>query len=117
MAHFAKLDENNVVLEVVIVNNNDAKTEQDGIDFLITLYGGYNGWKQCSYNNGIRKQFPSKGYTYNMEFDVFVAPQPFPSWTIDGNHDWQPPTPKPTDEKYYIWNETNKSWDISHIMS
>lgn len=107
MAHFAKLDENNTVVEVVVVHNNDAPNEGSGVLFLEHLFG-YSNWKQCSYSGSIRKQFPGIGFTYDPVPDVFVAPQPFPSWSLDTNHDWQAPTPKP--EGMFQWDEASLAW-------
>jgi hypothetical protein len=116
MAHFAELDENNIVTRVIVVHNNelmDGETESEvkGVSFCTSLLGGTN-WIQTSYNNNMRKQFAGVGYTYDDINDVFVAPQPYPSWTLDENHDWQPPSPKPDDENSYTWNEETQSWDI-----
>ena len=114
MAHFAKLDENNIVLEVNVVNN-DVLTENEetsGVEFLTQWSGGYSNWKQTSYNGNIRKQYAGIGYTYDSVNDVFIVPQPYPSWTLDQNFDWQPPTPKPEDGTY-IWNESTLSWDLA----
>jgi hypothetical protein len=70
------------------------------------LLGGT--WVQTSYNHNIRKQYAGIGFTYDADADVFVAPQPFPSWSLDSNHDWQPPTPKP--EGNFVWDEQTTSW-------
>jgi hypothetical protein len=112
MAHFAKLDENNIVLEVNVVNNaalDPVNEEASGIAFLTEWSGGYTNWKQTSYNGSTRKQYAGVGFTYDAINDVFVAPQPFPSWSLDTNHDWQPPTPMPT-EGMWTWDEDNLSW-------
>lgn len=115
MAHFAKLDENNNVVQVLVVSNEITipdgvnENEQLGIDFLSDLIGGT--WKQTSYNHNFRKQFAGIGYTYNESDNVFVLKQPFPSWTLDENHDWQPPVSRP--EGSYSWNESNQSWDAN----
>jgi len=96
MAHFAELDENNIVKQVIVVHNNELK--------------GANGVEYE--NKGV--EF-CNGFTYDDVNDVFVAPQPFPSWSLDENHDWQPPTPMPEDaseEKPYIWNEESQTWDL-----
>jgi hypothetical protein len=90
MAHFAKLDDDNVVVDVVVVSNADAVSEQAGIDFLIGLLGE-STWVQCSYNSNIRKQYPGVGYTYDPIADVFVAPSPGPGWSLNENHDWVNP--------------------------
>ena len=94
MAHFAELDENNVVLQVIVVHNNELKGangveyENKGVEFCSSLFGHTN-WVQTSYNNNIRKQFAGVGFTYDDVNDIFVAPQPYPSWSLDDNSDWQ----------------------------
>ena len=119
MAHFAELDENNIVTKVIVVHNNelmDGETESEvkGVGFCVSLFGGSN-WVQTSYNNNMRKQFAGVGYTYDDINDVFIAPKPFPSWSLDENFDWQAPTPIPEDDKNYTWNEENLSWDEVNI--
>ena len=116
MAHFAKIDENNIVLEVVVVNNevlleNGVEVEQNGIDFLNNLLGTAN-WIQTSYNGSLRKQFGGIGYVYDEVNDVFIESQPFPSWTLDSDFEWQPPTPMPINGKPYEWNEATQTWDL-----
>lgn len=116
MAHFAELDENNVVLQVIVVHNNELlddegqENEAKGVEFCNSLFGHTN-WIQTSYNANMRKQFAGIGYTYDDVNDVFVSPQPYPSWSLDENHDWQAPIPMPEDDKEYIWNEETQSWD------
>lgn len=89
MAHFAKLDENNVVLEVHVVHNNElldengVEQEQIGIDFLIAWSGGYKHWKQTSYNRNFRKNYAGIGYTYDVTRDAFIPPKPLDSATLD----------------------------------
>ena len=120
MAHFAELDENNVVLQVIVVHNNELidsegnENEAKGVQFCNSLFGHTN-WIQTSYNNNIRKQFAGTGYTYDEVNDVFVSPQPFPSWSLDDSFDWQPPTAMPDDDKKYFWNEETQSWDELNI--
>ena len=108
MAHFARMD-GNVVTEVVVVNNADAPTEAAAVAFLKSLYGADTDWLQCSYNANIRKQYPGPGFTYDLSADVFVAPRPYASWTLDDNHDWQPPTPRPEGENWR-WSEPSLEW-------
>ena len=103
MAHFAEINSDNQVLRVIVVADEH---ETNGTEWCNNLLGGT--WVQTSYNNRIRKQYAGIGYTYNPDADVFVAPQPFTSWTLDSNHDWQPPTPKP--EGDYSWNEEELEW-------
>jgi hypothetical protein len=124
MAHFAELDENNVVKQVIVVHNNELKGangveyENKGIEFCNSLFGHTN-WVQTSYNSNMRKQFAGVGFTYDDVNDVFVAPQPFPSWSLDENYDWQPPVEYPSDEigenQNYVWNEETQSWDLITI--
>jgi hypothetical protein len=107
VAHYAFLDSNNVVTEVIV--GIDETELIEGLDPEV-WYGNYRGQtcKRTSYNNKIRKQYCSIGFTYLAEPDVFVKPQPYPSWTLDSNHDWQPPTPKPDGK--YLWNEAQLKW-------
>jgi hypothetical protein len=120
MAHFAELDENNTVLQVIVVHNNELldtsgnESEAKGVEFCSTLFGHTN-WVQTSYNHNIRKQFAGTGYTYDSDSDVFVAPQPYPSWSLDDNFDWQPPTPMPEDDNLYNWNEETQNWDLVEL--
>ena len=102
MAHFAEILDG-VVQRVIVVHDNE---EANGAQFCHDLLGGE--WLQCSYNNRIRKQFPSAGFTYDDVADQFVAPQPYASWTLDENNDWQPPTPKPDGD--YHWQEDTQTW-------
>ena len=103
MAHFAEIDNNNNVLRVIVVAD---EYESNGAEWCNNLLGGT--WVQTSYNNRIRKQFAGIGYTYDVDADVFITPQPYPSWTLDANHDWQSPTPKPEGDHY--WSEEELEW-------
>jgi len=114
MAHFAKLDENNVVTEVVVVGNdmileNGVESEQKGKDYLNDLFGVAT-WVQTSYNGSMRKQYAGIGFTYDQGNDVFIKRQPFTSWTLDSNFDWQAPVAYPTDGNQYVWDEDSLSW-------
>ena len=110
MAHYAFLDENNIVTEVIVGCNEDEVV--DGISDWEAYYGEFRGQtcKRTSYNNNIRKQYAGIGFSYDPVADVFVAPQPYPSWSLDSNNDWQAPTPMPTDGKPYAWDEDAGSW-------
>jgi hypothetical protein len=117
MAHFAKLDQNNIVLEVNVVDNehlldaNNIEREELGIAFLVQWSGGYPYWKQTSYNGNIRKNYAGIGFTYDAGRDAFIPPKPYASWLL--NEDtclWGPPIPYPTDGKYYSWDEATTSW-------
>ena len=116
MAHFAELDENNVVLRVIVVANEDTADEQGteveaiGAAFCENLLGG--NWKQTSYNHNIRRRFAGIGFTYDADRDAFITPQPFPSWSLDDNHNWTPPMPYPGDDANYNWNEETGQWEL-----
>lgn len=107
MAHYAFLDNNNIVTEVIT-----GKDENELLDGLTPeqWYSNFRGQSciRTSYNNNIRKQYAGIGYEYNEEADVFISPQPFPSWSLDDNHDWQPPVAKP--EGFVYWDENSYSW-------
>ncbi len=127
MAHFTKLDENNLVLEVILVGNeilldsNGIESEELGINFLIQWSGGYSNWKQTSYNTyggvhvlggtPLRKNYAGIGFTYDSVRDAFIPPKPFASWLLNENTcQWESPIPSPNDGKYYVWDETTTSW-------
>jgi len=107
MAHFAKV-ENNIVQEVLVVPDQE---EHRGQDFLANDLGLGGTWIQTSYNHRIRKQYAGIGFTYDADADVFIAPQPFLSWSLDANHDWQAPKAKPEDGLIYSWNEEKLDWE------
>lgn len=108
MAHYAFLDENNIVTEVIV--GIDETELIEGLD-PETWYGNFRGQKcvRTSYNHNIRKQYAGLGFTYNPEADVFIAPQPYPSWFLNANFDWQPPKPMP-DDGFWQWNEQIGEW-------
>ena len=122
MAHFAKLDENNVVTQVIVVGNRDTsdangvEKEHIGAAFCERLLGGT--WKQTSYNGTMRKRYAGIGFTYNEDLDAFVPPKPYASWTLNNTTaDWDPPVPMPTEEgKTYVWNESAGSWDEVEVV-
>ena len=106
MAHFAELDENNIVLRVLVTDND---FPNEGYDWFVENLGGT--WVKTSYNGNIRKNFAGIGYTYDADRDAFIPPKPFESWTL--NEDtclWQAPTPYPQDGRIYIWDEETTSW-------
>jgi len=109
MAHYAFLDENNVVTEVIV-----GIDETELIEGLSPeqWYGDFRGQRcvRTSYNNNIRKQYAGIGYTYDATADVFIAPKPFASWSLDENYDWQAPIDYPADGKRYSWDEANQVW-------
>jgi hypothetical protein len=115
MAHFAELGEDNVVLRVIIVANeelfdeNNQESEAKGVEFCRNLLGGI--WKQTSYNGNFRGRYAGTGYTYNSALDAYIAPKPFPSWTLDEETtEWEPPVAPPT-EGAHSWNEDAQTWD------
>jgi hypothetical protein len=107
MAHYAFLD-NNIVTEVIV--GVDETELIDGLD-TETWYGNFRGQvcKRTSYNGKIRKQYAGIGYTYDPVADVFITPQPYASWSLDDNFDWQPPTPRP-EGLNWRWDEDTLSW-------
>jgi hypothetical protein len=124
MAHFAELDSNNVVKRVVVVGN-DVETAAgplgendmhvDGETWCVNFFKG-GTWKQTSYNHNFRKQYCGKGYTFDAAKNKFISPQPYDSWALDGNDDWQAPVTYPTDTgteedpKFISWDEENQKW-------
>jgi hypothetical protein len=105
MAHFAEINEDNIVLRVVVVSN---ELEETGEQWCSDNLGGI--WKQTSYNNNIRKQFAGIGYTYDADKDIFIQPQPFPSWLLNEDSDWIAPVEYPSDGKTHIWDEDLLTW-------
>lgn len=118
MAHFAQLDENNVVTNVVVVNNEDIQnldfpdSEPIGVEFLRSLFGQDTQWKQTSFNSKFRKQFAAIGYTYSTEYDAFVEFKPHVGWVFDSSLlTWGPPTPCPGKEGVeYTWSDEQQGW-------
>ena len=120
MAHFAELDNNNVVTRVIVVGNDVATAagplgtndmHVDGETWCVNFFKGGN-WKQTSYNHNFRKQYAGKGYTFDAAKDKFITPQPYDSWALDGNDDWQAPVTYPTDieDKFIDWDEAGQKW-------
>jgi hypothetical protein len=104
MSHWAKIDENNKVIQVTVGDNNEP---DEGYQWLLDNLGGT--WIKTSYNNNIRGVFAGVGYSYNPDEDIFITPQPYASWTRNGSY-WEAPTPMPTDGKSYKWDEDTTSW-------
>ena len=120
MAHFAQLDENNVVLQVIVIDNKDTadangvEKEHIGAAFCEKLFGGT--WKQTSYNGNIRKNYAGIGMKYHADIDAFVAPKPYASWVLNNTTaTYEAPVAQPATElpqgKQYSWNESTTSWD------
>jgi len=124
MAHYALINENGIVVDVITgIDENETQVDLDG-----TVVGGSSeAWeafyasrpwfesllcKRTSYNGNIRKRFAGIGHTYNDRLDVFIAPKPYPSWTLnDETADWDPPVPKPESVGYFEWNEEQQKWE------
>lgn len=119
MAHFAQLDENNVVLQVIVVHNNELLDDQNqesellGIAFCKSLFGENTIWKQTSYHATIRKNFAGIGYTFDSNLDAFIPAKPYPSWLLDETTcSWNSSVAYPEDGNRYVWNEQTLSWDV-----
>ena len=105
MAHFAEIDQNNVVLRVTVVHDS---LEANGAQWCHDTLGGT--WVQTSYNGRIRKNYAGIGFTYDPTRDAFIPPQPYSSWTLDeATCQWVPPVPMPTDGMY-VWDESTLAW-------
>jgi hypothetical protein len=123
MAHFAELDGQNVVTRVVVVGN-DVETAAgplglndmhvDGETWCENFFKT-SPWKQTSYSGKFRKQYAGAGFTYDAAKDKFISPQPYASWSLDGNDDWECPVPHPNDvaDKVIRWDEENLQWIAS----
>jgi hypothetical protein len=115
MAHFAQLDDQNTVLQVIVVHNNElldngVESEAKGIAFCQSLFPGTN-WVQTSYNGNIRKNYAGIGFTYDAQRDAFIPPKPYPSWVLNETTcQWEAPVPYPTDGKRYIWDDATQTW-------
>ena len=121
MAHFAKIDENNLVVSVVVVSDSDANNDADGQAFLNNLYKTTHVWKQTSYNTNanvhllggtaFRKNYAGLGYTYDAVRDAFIPPKIYNSWTLNETTCvYEPPVAHPNDGNIYTWDEDNKEW-------
>ena len=118
MAHFAQLDENNVVTQVIVIHNNELldngeESEAKGLAFCQVLFPGLH-WKQTSYNGNFRKNYAGIGYTYlPFPIDGFAPPRPYPSWNLnpDTCH-WVAPLPYPADGLVYAWDEAIGNWQM-----
>ena len=107
MSHFAKINNNNIVTQMIVADQDFINSGAVGDSFL---------WIQTSYNGNFRKKFASVGYTYDKVNDVFIEPQPYPSWTLDSNQDWQAPIAQPDPDELgrpHQWNETMQAW-VAH---
>jgi hypothetical protein len=100
MAHFAEIDNNNIVTRVIVIDN---KHENDGENFR---------WIQTSYNGNIRYNFAGRGFEYDELNDAFIPPKPYNSWLLNNDFKWESPIPYPIDGEIYIWDEDTLSWVI-----
>ena len=129
MAHFAELesktdptgftsDTHLIVKRVVVVANEEVPSDEhvDGETWCINFFGG-GTWKQTSYNNNFRKQYAGINFTYDSAKDKFIAPQPYASWSLNDNDDWEAPVTYPTDitDKQISWDEDNQRWTAKDV--
>lgn len=121
MAHYAFLNSNNIVTEVITgVDENVIQTDLDGTqvggtsEAWETFYGNFRNQtcKRTSYNNNIRKNYAGIGYTYDSERDAFIPPKPFTKWVLNETTcQWEAPVAYPTDGKQYVWNDNRGEWE------
>lgn len=112
MAHFAQINDDNIVTQVIVIADADCaggqfpESDAAGAAFCTQLLGGT--WKQTSYNSSFRKRYAGIGSRYDAALDIFIPPQPYPSWTLDAEGNWQAPVAKP--EGAYVWDEDAQQW-------
>ena len=126
MAHFAELNSNSIVTNVVVIDNNNCldsegnESEAVGIAFCRQVFGEDTNWVQCSYNNNIRGIFPSIGFKYDSEYDIFYPKSPYPSWYLDvATCTWNSPVPRPKYDPLthtINWNESEQRWDVIELV-
>lgn len=119
MAHFAKLNQDNLVIDVIVVandvllDNNNEEQEQLGVDFLNSTFGEHN-WKQTSFNGSFRKNYAGIGYSFNEDLNAFIPEKPFNSWILNEDTcQWDPPKPRPEETSLsvgYVWDEQVQEW-------
>ena len=124
MAHFAQLDGNNIVLQVIVLNNDDVgnlpfpDSEPLGIAFCQSLFGADTTWAQTSYNANFRYNYAGEGFFFDSAVPAngaFIPPKPFPSWLLNTTtYTWNAPVPYPTDGKTYFWDEALLAWVEAH---
>tara|TARA_B110000495_G_C22797618_1_gene465973 strand:- start:415 stop:738 length:324 start_codon:yes stop_codon:yes gene_type:complete len=102
MSHFAEINSDGIVQRVIVAEQNFINSGAVGDSF---------NWVQTSYNNNFRKNYAGTGYTYDKSKDAFIPPQPYASWTlVEATCQWEAPTPMPTDDKRYTWDEDTTAW-------
>lgn len=121
MAHFAQLNELNIVTQVIVINNSDCgdrpfpESEPVGIAYIETFLPGHS-WKQTSYNGNFRKRYAGIGYEYSVEYDAFIPPKPYDDWVFSiSDLEYIPPIPCPDDGKDYVWNQETHQWVIFKV--
>ena len=118
MAHFAQLDDQNTVLQVIVIHNNElldngVESEAKGIAFCQSLFPNTR-WAQTSYNGNIRKNYAGMGFTYDLARDAFIPPKPYTSWVLNETTcQWEAPVPYPTDGERYVWDEATQTWVVA----
>jgi len=124
MAHFAELNNSNEVLQVIVISNDDVDSNggelsseaETFVASIVPHSEDGTAWKQTSYNNNFRKQYAGMGHTYDASKDKFILPQPYPSWSLDSNDDWEAPVTYPTvteidsEPVLITWDEDNQKW-------
>jgi hypothetical protein len=117
MAHFAKLEADNLVTQVIVVNNgviqnlSFPESEPLGVAFCKSLFGEDTNWVQTSYNNNFRLRFAGIGSYYDPNLDIFTEAKPYPSWVYNSEDGmWYPPVLRPQDGTRYAWDESTTSW-------
>ena len=117
MAHFAKLSEDNIVLDVIVVNDawlDDNGTESEAVGIAaLQLWSGWPYWAQTSYSNAKRVRYGGIGFTFDRALNAFIPPKPYASWIL--NEDsclWEAPVEYPIDGEQYNWNEETQTWDL-----
>ena len=117
MAHFAELNEEAIVIQVVVVRDDElrdadgSENEHLGLTFLNRVMGGGH-WVQTSYNANFRKSYAGVGFSYDSERDAFIPPKPYDSWILnEGTCKWEPPIPMPDDGNVHRWDESTEEWE------
>lgn len=116
MAYFAELDADGIVQQVISISNDDApdpapgNSEEAGQAFIANVLGLPGEYRQTSFNGNFRGRYAGIGYRYDSARDQFIAPQPFPSWSLDESGNWQPPIAYPNDGGFYVWDEASAEW-------
>ena len=128
MAHFAQIDSDSIVTNVIVVDNSDAPNEAAGISFCQELLGADTNWVQTSYNDNIRFRYAGTGMKYDSTNDVFYEQQPYTSWSLNGSTwEWEPPVAlpddagvddvdNPTEYVSYDWDEGSTTWTNRTVL-